>query len=366
MSRMLVVKRMACAGVLFVLALPAQSQDKEEMKKDEKPTAGVNPRVALEIESGGRAWGKIVLELDAEKAPITVDNFLQYCGDGFYNGLIFHRVIPTFMIQAGGYTPDVVEKKEGLRPGIKNEWRNGLKNSRGTISMARVGGQPDSGSAQFFINVVDNARLDQPQQDGAAYAVFGKVVEGMDVVDKVRDAKCIQHPNYPAGAVTPETPVIIKSATILDGYDRAKLSEKVKSMTSAAKEAEVSGKAELAKRFEADRAKATTSQTGLMYVTQREGTGPQPTGTERVEVHYTGWLLDGTEFDSSVRRGQPFQFSLKGGVIEGWLEGVKTMKVGEKRTLIIPPELGYGTRGAGNVIPPNATLVFDVELLGIK
>ena len=130
------------------------------------------------------SMGDILLELDGKNAPITVANFLSYADKEFYDGTIFHRVIGNFMIQGGGFTPDM-EKKE-IAPTIKNEWRNGLKNNRGTVAMARLGGQPDSASSQFFINVKDNGKLDRPQRDGAAYAVFGRVVAGMDTVDKIR------------------------------------------------------------------------------------------------------------------------------------------------------------------------------------
>ncbi len=110
-----------------------------------------------------------------------------------------------------------------------------------------------------------------------------------------------------------------------------------------------------------------TTASGLQYVVLKEGDGPVATAGKMVSVHYTGWLTNGTKFDSSVDRGQPFQFGLgQGQVIKGWDEGVAGMKVGEKRKLIIPSNLGYGERGAGNVIPPNSTLVFDVELLGIQ
>lgn len=111
----------------------------------------------------------------------------------------------------------------------------------------------------------------------------------------------------------------------------------------------------------------TTTQSGLQYEELLEGNGASPQAGQLVSVHYTGWLTDGTKFDSSVDRGQPFQFSIgQGQVIRGWDEGVLTMKIGGKRKLTIPPELGYGPRGAGGVIPPNATLVFEVELLGVS
>ena len=138
------------------------------------------PRVRLET-----TMGNIVLELDHERAPTTVDNFLTYVNDGFYDGTIFHRVIDGFMIQGGGYTADFSRKE--TRPSIENEADNGLKNTRGSIAMARTS-DPHSASAQFFINVADNAMLDHKAPDGRGwgYAVFGQVTEGMDVVDKIR------------------------------------------------------------------------------------------------------------------------------------------------------------------------------------
>ena len=111
----------------------------------------------------------------------------------------------------------------------------------------------------------------------------------------------------------------------------------------------------------------TTTQSGLQFEELMEGTGASPQPGQTVSVHYTGWLTDGTKFDSSVDRGQPFQFQIgQGQVIKGWDEGVMSMKIGGKRKLTIPPQLGYGDRGAGSVIPPGATLVFEVELLGVN
>jgi cyclophilin family peptidyl-prolyl cis-trans isomerase len=126
--------------------------------------------------------GEIELELDEAKAPISVKNFLSYVDEGFYDGLIFHRVIPNFMIQGGGFTPGMQQKK--THAAIQNEAANGLKNLRGTVAMARTNA-PHSATAQFFINHKDNAFLDYPGQDGWGYAVFGRVTKGMDVVDKI-------------------------------------------------------------------------------------------------------------------------------------------------------------------------------------
>jgi len=160
------------------------------------------------------SMGVIVLELDREKAPQTVDNFLQYVQDGHYNGTIFHRVIPGFMIQGGGFAPDMREKK--TRGSIKNEAGNGLRNTTGTVAMARTPA-PHSASAQFFINVADNGSLDfrSPTPEGYGYAVFGKVVKGMDVVNrivKVPTADRSPHANVPVKPVVIETAQIVGAA----------------------------------------------------------------------------------------------------------------------------------------------------------
>jgi len=148
--------------------------------------------------------GRIVVEVLPDKAPKTVANFVQYVKDGFYDGTIFHRVIKGFMIQGGGFTPAMVQKP--TRPPVPIESNNGQKNVRGSVAMARTS-DPNSATAQFFINVVDNAFLDYPGQDGAGYTVFGRVVEGMDVVDKIRAVPT-------GGGDVPRTPVLIKSARI--------------------------------------------------------------------------------------------------------------------------------------------------------
>jgi peptidyl-prolyl cis-trans isomerase A (cyclophilin A)/peptidyl-prolyl cis-trans isomerase B (cyclophilin B) len=153
--------------------------------------------------------GDIVLELNQEKAPQTVDNFLHYVQTGFYKGTVFHRVIDGFMIQGGGMDAQLVTKQTG-KP-IKNEANNGLSNQPYTIAMARTS-DPDSASSQFFINVASNTALDYPGRDGAGYAVFGKVIKGQDVVDKIKrvavdDVKGQQN--------VPVVPVVIQSATVL-------------------------------------------------------------------------------------------------------------------------------------------------------
>lgn len=144
------------------------------------PVVPAGPQDIMVLET---TMGTIKVKLDSEKAPITVENIVAYVNDGFYDGLIFHRVIPDFMIQGGGFLPGMQRKEPG-RASIKNEGKNGLKNERGTIAMARTS-DPDSATSQFFINHKANAMLDYPSPDGNGYAVFGKVVEGMDVVDVI-------------------------------------------------------------------------------------------------------------------------------------------------------------------------------------
>jgi peptidyl-prolyl cis-trans isomerase B (cyclophilin B) len=162
------------------------------------------PRVTLET-----SMGKIVLELDPGKAPETVANFLAYVKDGFYDGTIFHRVIPDFMIQGGGFTSDMQQKS--TKAPVKNESKNGLSNARGTISMARTN-DPHSATAQFFINSVDNGGLDATGGNWG-YAVFGKVVEGIEVVDKISAVKTTKrsgHENVPV------EPVVLQKATVAE------------------------------------------------------------------------------------------------------------------------------------------------------
>ncbi|MDO8892079.1 MAG: peptidylprolyl isomerase [Sulfurimicrobium sp.] len=156
-------------------------------------------------------FGTIMLDLDAEKAPLTVANFLQYVNDGFFNGTIFHRVIDGFMIQGGGFTPDMVQK--ATRDTIQNEANNGLKNDIYTIAMARTP-NPHSASSQFFINAGDNGFLNftAETQQGWGYCVFGKVVEGQDVVDKI---KKVRTGNKAGHQDVPVEPVIIESAEVV-------------------------------------------------------------------------------------------------------------------------------------------------------
>jgi cyclophilin family peptidyl-prolyl cis-trans isomerase len=150
--------------------------------------------------------GTIQAELDEAKAPISVANFLAYVDEKHYDNTIFHRVIKGFMLQGGGFTSDM--KQKTTKNGIKNEWKNGLKNARGTLAMARLGGKADSATSQFFINTASNDFLDRPQPDGAAYAVFGRVTSGLDVVDQIESVRTTTKSGHQD---VPAEPVVILS-----------------------------------------------------------------------------------------------------------------------------------------------------------
>jgi peptidylprolyl isomerase len=301
----------------------------------------------------GTSKGEIVLILEYKKTPLTVTNFVGLAegalsnGKPFYNGLKFHRVIENFMIQGG------CPQGTGTGgPGYKfpDEFDASLRHSGpGVLSMANSG--PGTNGSQFFITHVETSWLDDK------HTVFGKVVEGMDVVNKI------------AGGDKLEKVTIVRQGVDAQGFV----------VTKEAFDAEVSGHAEKAKardRAAQDAAKekmksliegSTETPSGLHYFVRKEGNGAKPQKGQTILAHYEGRLVSGQVFDSSYSRGEPLDFKVGlGQVIKGWDEALLEMKVGEKRTLVIPPELGYGARGAGGAIPPNAWLVFDVELVGLQ
>lgn len=190
-------------------AAGCNAEEKAADKADGQSTSGGNMSTIL-IET---SKGNIKVELDAAAAPKTVENILAYVNEGFYDGTIFHRVIPGFMIQGGGFTETMKEKAD-KRPPVKNEANNGLKNNRGTLAMARTN-DPHSASSQFFINVKDNDflnfRSETPQ--GWGYAVFGKVTEGMDVVDAIVGVKT---GNFGPHGDVPVEPVVMKKVSVVD------------------------------------------------------------------------------------------------------------------------------------------------------
>jgi cyclophilin family peptidyl-prolyl cis-trans isomerase len=206
--------RKFCFGKLFtvfavaivVLAVGCDKQEERTVVEESKQMDTGQKQVKLET-----SMGDIVIELNEEASPITVKNFLRYVEEGFYDGTIFHRVIPDFMIQGGGFTAEMVQKKP--HPPIVNEASNGLKNDRGTIAMARTA-NPDSATSQFFINHKNNDFLNYAGQSKPGYTVFGKVVEGLDVVDAIAAVKTTRKGRY---SDVPVEPVVIKSTKVVSG-----------------------------------------------------------------------------------------------------------------------------------------------------
>lgn len=199
------MKRRLALISLVLFPLLAHCESPKEAEKPAPEALDKAPKVALKT-----SMGTIVLELDPEKAPITVENFLSYVKKKHYDGTVFHRVMDGFMIQGGGFAVEgkkLVQKQVGK--GIVNEGQNGLKNLNGSIAMARTS-DPNSATSQFFINVADNGMLDFPNNGG--YAVFGKVIKGMDVVDKIKSGKTTVDPRGEPSV--PVSPVVIESATI--------------------------------------------------------------------------------------------------------------------------------------------------------
>jgi cyclophilin family peptidyl-prolyl cis-trans isomerase len=306
-------------------------------------------------------FGQIAIELDPQKAPRTVENFLKYVDDKFYDNLVFHRVIRNLVIQGGGFDARMAMKRDGLRPSIRNESGNGLSNVRGTVAMARVPADPNSATSQFFINLADNRKFDE----GAGYAVFGKVISGMDIVDAIAKGRTTvaTETDGRTMADVPVDPVFIKSARRKNsGWGPGSHGAPRRGLGTE-KESKIPSMAQLGTTV------ATIS--GLRYRDVTEGSGERPRAGQICVVHYTGWLWSnpgkGRQFDSSRDHGEPFSFELGANkVIPGWEEGVGTMNVGGKRELIIPPKLGYGQKGAGGVIPPGATLFFEDELIEVR
>lgn len=303
--------------------------------------------------------GRIICKLHYDKVPLTVCNFVGLAegtipnnakpfGTPFYDGLKFHRVIgkangdaQDFMIQGG----DPQGNGSG-GPGYKfaDEFSDDLlHDGPGVLSMANSG--PSTNGSQFFITHVATQWLDK------RHSVFGKVVEGMDVVFKVRtntkmnSVKIVRKGN---------AALDFKADSAAFSSLQAKLNE---GMDLAANDAEV------LKRYPT----ALKTSNGLWYVVTKPGNGKKPEAGNKVKVHYKGSLANGNEFDNSYKRGEPIEFHVGvGEVIPGWDYGVMIMDVGSKYTLIIPSSLAYGSEGAGGVIPPNATLIFETELISTE
>ena len=296
--------------------------------------------------------GVILLRLTYEKTPATVGNFVALAegkmknsqkplGTPYYDGLTFHRVIPNFMIQ-GGCPLGTGTGDPGYR--FDDEFHPELKHNKpGVISMANAG--PGTNGSQFFITHVATPWLDNK------HTVFGEVVEGQEVVDAIAQGDKIEKVEIVRVGEEAEKWDALKA---FNDFNEAK----------ATRVAEEKRKAEEAFTKEVVDFEKTNS--GLYYQITHKGNGKKAEAGQKVAVHYTGMLLDKTVFDSSYRRKEPLQFTVGvGQVIAGWDEGILLLHEGDKARLVIPSELAYGSRGAGGVIPPNAPLIFDVELVSV-
>ncbi len=304
--------------------------------------------------------GTIVIDLEYQKTPVTVANFVGLAegkiknsakseGEPYYNGLTFHRVISVangdsqdFMIQGGDPTGT---GSGGPGYNFDDEIHPDLKHDRpGILSMANAG--PGTNGSQFFITHVETPWLD------GKHTVFGKVIEGQEVVNKALTGDVM------------EKVEIIRVGETAEQFDVAAVFERADELK-AEKEAHVKKKSE--EELEKISKGFNKTNSGLRYRITKTNDGTPAKKNKTVSVHYTGKLTNGEVFDSSLQRNQPIDFPLGiGHVIPGWDEGIQLLKVGEKATFIIPSDLAYGAAGAGGVIPPNATLIFDVELIGVK
>ncbi|MBF0199552.1 MAG: peptidylprolyl isomerase, partial [Planctomycetes bacterium] len=303
--------------------------------------------------------GTITISLEFEKTPVTVTNFVglaegkiknQAKGENepYYDGLVFHRVISDFMVQGGD--PEG-SGRGGPGYNFDDEFVAELQHDKpGILSMANAG--PGTNGSQFFITHVATPWLD------GKHSVFGAVIEGMDVVNSIQQGDVIE--SLEIKRVGEKAQAFQASTESFDALQNAANEGKKKAM----EDAQATDLASIKERWP----EAQQTESGLRYVVTEAGKDQEkPTAGQQVTAHYTGYLLDGTKFDSSVDRNQPFDFPVGNQrVIQGWDEAFLDMTKGEKRTLIIPPELGYGSAGAGGVIPPNAFLVFDVELIDFK
>lgn len=297
--------------------------------------------------------GEILVNLEFKKTPGTVGNFVALAegnlensakpqGKPYYDGLKFHRVIPDFMIQ-GGCPQGTGTGNPGYQ--FDDEFHPDLKHDGpGVLSMANAG--PGTNGSQFFITHVETPWLDNK------HTVFGNVIEGQDVVDAIEQGDLIDTLEIIREGKEAENFNAVEAFRTFEGA-REKRIEEAKKV--AEKELD-----KLAQGFDA-------TESGLRYKILQKGNGKKAEKGKTVSVHYKGQLADGTVFDSSYKRKQPIDFPLGiGQVIPGWDEGIGLLSVGDKARLVIPSHLAYGSRGAGGVIPPDANLVFDVELMDVK
>jgi peptidylprolyl isomerase len=299
--------------------------------------------------------GEIVLKLEYEKVPLTVCNFVSLAegtmeaakGKPFYDGISFHRVIDDFMVQTGdprgngsggpGYRFD-----DEFHPSLRHE-------GPGILSMANAG--PGTNGSQFFITHVATPWLDNK------HSVFGKVVKGQHVVNMIK-----QGDKMMSVTIIRNGPDALAFKTGQAAFDALKVSAAERARTMLVKQREADLQA-----IAAQYPDLKTSDSGVLYKILAAGTGAKPAAGKKVKVNYKGMFLSGEVFDASELHGGPIEFVVgQRQVIPGWDESVMDMAIGEKRLAVIPPELAYGERGAGGVIPPNAFLVFEMELVSFK
>ncbi|MFT5754583.1 MAG: peptidyl-prolyl cis-trans isomerase A (cyclophilin A) [Flavobacterium sp.] len=297
--------------------------------------------------------GSVIVKLAHDKTPGTVGNFVglaegqlennvKKMGEPYYDGIKFHRVIPDFMVQAGcplgTGTGDAGYK-------FDDEFHPELKHDKpGVLSMANAG--PGTNGSQFFITHVPTNWLDNK------HTVFGHVIEGMDVVNEIAQGDIIESVEIIREGDDAKNWNAIEAFRTFEGSREKRIDEQ-KIMAEEAME-------KLAAGFD-------KTESGLRYKMIQKGNGTQAEKGKMVSVHYEGSLENGQVFDSSYKRKKPIDFQLGvGQVISGWDEGVALLKVGDKARFVIPSHLGYGSQGAGGVIPPDATLIFDVELMNVK
>ncbi|MDN3643732.1 peptidylprolyl isomerase [Lutimonas halocynthiae] len=297
--------------------------------------------------------GDILLKLEMEKTPGTVGNFVALAegnlensakpqGERYYDGLKFHRVIPDFMVQ-GGCPLGTGTGNPGYS--FEDEFHADLKHDKpGILSMANAG--PGTNGSQFFITHVPTPWLDNK------HTVFGEVLEGQDIVDTITQDDSIEKMEIIRVGGAAEAFDAIEAFRTFEGDRDKKIAEAKEQM-----DAELD---KLAAGFE-------KTESGLRYQIIQKGSGAQASQGKEISVHYKGQLPDGRVFDSSYDRKQPIDFTVGiGQVIKGWDEGLQLLQVGDKARLVIPSHLAYGSQGAGGVIPPDATLIFDVELVAVK
>ncbi|WKK67316.1 peptidylprolyl isomerase [Lutimonas zeaxanthinifaciens] len=297
--------------------------------------------------------GDILLELEYEKTPGTVGNFVALAegnlensakpqGQKYYDGLKFHRVIPDFMIQ-GGCPLGTGTGNPGYN--FEDEFHADLKHDKpGILSMANAG--PGTNGSQFFITHVPTPWLDNK------HTVFGHVIEGQSVVDSIAQDDIMDAVEIMRVGDKAEGFNAIEAFRTFEGEREKRIAE-----AKAKMEAELD---KIAAGFD-------KTDSGLRYQIIQKGNGAKATQGSQISVHYKGQLADGRVFDSSYQRKQPIDFTVGvGQVIKGWDEGLQLLQVGDKARLVIPSHLGYGSQGAGGVIPPDATLIFDVELMDVK